>query len=178
MPASKNQIVWSNENYINCYDFILSLLIPCSVRHAPYICFCCIFIAFFSHFKWMLINSDLLRTNEWIDSIESITRLIQWICLMRYILSLTIFSFTNNTVAIHAKQCCLTINLSADRIKKKWIYMPTNRWTRRNNSTIKIDSFERNHWEFERIKETNYRAMQTNSSRTYFQIEKYEGKNM
>lgn len=78
--------------------------------------FFAVYLLHFFHFKWMLINSDLLRTNEWIDSIESITRLIQWICLMRYILSsLTIFSFTNNTVAIHAKQCCLTINLSADR---------------------------------------------------------------
>lgn len=96
--------------------------------HAPYICFCCIFIAFFFHYKWMLINSDLLGTNEWIDSIESITRLIQWICLMRYILSLTIFSFTNNTVAIHAKQRCLTINLSADRKKNnKNAHKPLNK---------------------------------------------------
>lgn len=98
------------------FHIISSYTVQCTACTIHF--FCRIFIAFFSISSECSSISDLLRTNEWIDSIESITRLIQWICLMRYILSsLTIFSFTNNTVAIHAKQCCLTINLSADRKK-------------------------------------------------------------
>lgn len=68
LPVSKNQIVWSNENYINCYDFILSLLIPCSARRAPYTFFA-VYLLHFFHFKWMLINFRFIK-NEWVNRFD------------------------------------------------------------------------------------------------------------
>lgn len=162
MPVSKNQIVWSNENYINCYDFILSLLIPCSARRAPYTFFA-VYLLHFFHFKWMLINFRFIK-NEWVNRFDWIDNSIDSMNLFNEIHFIIVDHFQ-----FYKQYSCnsceaMLFNNQFKRGQKKNINMPTNRWTRRNNSTIKIDSFERNHWEFERIKETNYRASRTNSS--------------